>query len=94
MYAAGPEHKSESTELILMHWNDFANRVIEEDAINIKYARVTSWWCGIVSSVSSCAQKLKGRMKGIEDYYKRLWWWRAWMPAVGLHEADSAERLF
>jgi hypothetical protein len=33
-------------------------------------------------------------MKGIEDYYKRLWWWRAWMPAVGLHEADSAERLF
>ena len=35
MYAAGPEHKSESTELILLHWNDFANRVIEEDAINM-----------------------------------------------------------
>ena len=35
MYAAGPEHKSESTELILMHWNDFAKRVIEEDAINM-----------------------------------------------------------
>ena len=35
VYAAGPEHKSESTELILLHWNDFANRVIEEDAINM-----------------------------------------------------------
>lgn len=34
-YAAGPEHKSESTELILMHRSELIEQVIVEDAINM-----------------------------------------------------------